>query len=964
MDLKARDNHESLSRARRTGAQPSGLPATVASGVQASTAAAAPHPLRDAFAALVDQHGTGDSIRPPLVAVLKGALDEGTRGIRQRFEAGQADATACVHETCALVDDLIRVIADFTTDTIFPCASPTVAERFDLVATGGYGRGELAPASDIDLLFLLPYKRTARVEQIVEFILYTLWDLGLKVGHAVRSIDECIRHAKEDNTIRTNLLELRSLWGDSELLAELRRRYAREVMVGNGPAFVVAKLAERDERHRRMGDSRYLLEPNIKEGKGGLRDLQTLFWIGKFLYQVDTVDELVAKGVFLKEEAAGFLKAQRFLWSVRCHLHYFTGRAEDRLTLDLQAEIGRRMGYTDHAGAVSVERFMKHYFLVAKDVGDLTRVFCAALEAESKRPPRFNFLPFTLGRRKEMEGFLLDGERLSVRIDHQFKDQPIDIMRLFHVSYLHGIDIHPRALRALTRSVGVVRRLRNDPEANRLFLEILTGRDNPEATLRRMSEAGVLARFIPDFGRVVAQMQYDMYHSFTVDEHTLQAIGIAHALETGVLAEELPLGCAVARELVSHRALRVAVLLHDIAKGRGGDHSALGEKVAEKLCPRFGLTPEECETVAWLVRHHLVLSATAFRRDLEDEGTVRDFVEMIQSPERLRLLLVLTIADIRAVGPNRWNAWRGALLGELYHQALERMSGGLGPVRRQERVRLAQERVRAALTGWSNEEIDWFLSLGYTPYWLAFDTETQARHASLVREAERNGCPLDINTRIDRGRGVTEVTIYTGDHPGLFSQLTGAMALAGANIVDARIFTLNNGKALDVFWVQDAHAGGPLDSGEKLARLAVMTEQTLRGLVRPLQELAKRRPMLSPRTRAAKVEPRVLVDNQISSTHTVIEVNGRDRPGLLHDLTRTLTDLSLQITTAKISTYGARAIDVFYVKDVFGHKVAHATKIRLMHDRLMDVLADADQPAVKPVTKRGNDAAVKVARKS
>lgn len=893
------------------------------------------------LAALGERCGEGGEVRPPLLAIMRQALTQGRALIRSQFEAaGGNDGDDCVRQYSDLMDVLLRSLAGFGATHAFPGAGQTVGEKFDILATGGYGRAEMAPGSDIDLLFLLPYKRTGRVEQQVELMLYILWDLGLKVGHAVRSVEESMRHAKADITIRTNLLDARLLWGDGDLAAELKRRFSKEVISGQGPAFVVAKLAERDERHRRMGDSRYVLEPNIKENKGGLRDLQTLFWIAKFLYEVDGLDDLVEHHVFLPEEAARFAKARKFLHTVRCHLHTVTGRAEDRLTFDVQGEISRRMGYTDHAGTVGVERFMKHYFLIAKDVGDLTRIFCAALEAESQRPPRFNLIRFALARKKEVEGFRLDGERLNLRYDHQFRDHPIDMIRLFHVAQTQGVDIHPHALRAMTRALGGVIKLRHDPEANRLFLEILTDNPDPEATLRRMNEAGVLGRFVPDFGRVVAQMQYDMYHAFTVDEHTLFAIGILHEIDSGQVREELPLATQVMQKVGSRRALYASLFLHDIAKGRGGDHSELGAKVAERLCPRFGLTPEETETVVWLVRQHLAMSFAAFRRDLDDERTVKDFVELVQSPERLRLLLILTIADIRAVGPGRWNNWKATLLGELYQRAEEHMSGGFNAQGREHRIATVKTELRRVLAEWPETDFGKFIDLGYPGYWLTFDRETHAFHARLVREAEQSGAPLTIRTRVDRARAFTEITIYTADHPGLFAQLTGALALCGANIVDARICTMTNGKALDVFSVQDANAGGAFESGEKLARLSVLTEQVLSGVLRPLQELAKRKPSGPTRNRVFKVAPRVLFDNSASHSHTIIEVNGRDRPGLLHDLTRTLTGLHLQITSAKVSTYGHKAVDVFYVKDLFGLKVAHESKLTQIRESLLEVLSE------------------------
>jgi [protein-PII] uridylyltransferase len=899
---------------------------------------------RRAVAAALDAlaEDTAEPPRGKVVEVLRQALQQGRAAVRQRFDDG-ATGTETVRALSFLMDQLVRILYDFVGAHVYPLANPTEGERLAVVAVGGYGRGELAPYSDIDLLFLLPYKPTPHTEQVVEYMLYALWDLGLKVGQATRSVEETLRQAKGDLTIRTAVLEARYIWGDQKLFLELKRRFENEIIKGTAAEFVQAKLAERDQRHARMGDSRYVVEPNVKEGKGGLRDLQTLFWIAKYIYRVDDVEKLVAEGVLSAKEAHRFERAQNFLWTVRCHLHFLTERAEDRLTFDRQGEVGRRMRYTDHAGTRGVERFMKHYFLIAKDVGDLTRIFCAQLEAEQERRPRFSWKPWA-SRKRSIEGFAVDAGRLDVAKESAFRDAPINLIRLFHVAQEHGLDIHPRALRLATQSLKLVdARLRADPEANRLFMEILTSKKEPEIALRRMNEAGVFGRFVPDFGRVVAQMQYDMYHVYTVDEHTLFAIGILHKIETGQLKDELPLASEIIHTIDSRRALYLAVLLHDIAKGRGGDHSELGAQVAERLGPRLGLTAEETETVAWLVRFHLLMSNTAFKRDIDDPQTIDDFAARVQSPERLKLLLILTAADIRAVGPKVWNGWKATLLREIYHRTLEVMSGGLVADSRDQRIAAAQKAVRELLPDFTTEEMEAFIAKGYPSYWLSFDPQIQARHARLTREAERSGAPLTVDTRVDARRAVTEVTLYTADHAGLFSRIAGALALAGANIVDAKILTLTNGMALDTFWVQD-QSGGAFDRPDKLAKLAVLFEHVLSGKIKPHLELA--RPGAIPsRTRVFTVAPRVLIDNKASLTHTVLEVNGRDRPGLLFELTRALTGLNLQISSAKISTYGEKVVDVFYVKDLFGHKVEHEKKLKDIRERLTQVLAEGAESA-------------------
>jgi [protein-PII] uridylyltransferase len=880
--------------------------------------------------------------RSAFIAPLKVVLAAGRAEIRRRFDA-TGDGAATIHEQCFLMDQLIRALFDLVTQVIYPLPNPTSGERLAIVAVGGYGRGELAPYSDIDLLFLLPYKRTPHTEQVVEYLLYLLWDLGLKIGQSTRSVDECLRQARSDLTIRTGLLEARYLWGEQALFNELKRRFDSDIVKGSAAQFVASKLAERDARHNRVGDSRYQLEPNIKEGKGGLRDLHTLFWIAKYIYRTDDVGKLVELEVLSAEESQRFDRAQKFLWTVRCHIHYLAGRAEERLTFDLQTEIGRRMGYTDHAGSRGVERFMKRYFLVAKDVGDLTRIFCAILEADQKHKRRLSWVRWGNGRRS-LGGFVVDGERLTIPSEDFFKENPAALLRLFHIAQQHELDIHPRALRAASLSLRLInQRLRDDLEANRLFLEILTSRKDPETALRRMNEAGVLGRFIPDFGRVVAQMQYDMYHVYTVDEHTLFAIGILHKIESGLLKEELPLATQLMPTIVSRRALYLAVLLHDIAKGRGGDHSEIGEHIALKLGPRLGLSAEETETVAWLVRWHLLMSSTAFKLDIGDRQTIGNFVKRVQSPERLKLLLVLTVADIRAVGPKVWNGWKAALLRELYHSAIEVISGGLSGEGQTSRAAAAQAAARRLLPDFSEPEFATFVSRGYSYYWLSFDALTHARHARLMREAEASGAPLTVEKRVDPSRSVTEITLYTADHPGLFSRIAGALAVSGANIVDAKIMTMSNGMALDTFWVQDS-AGSAFDRPDKLAKLAVIFENVLTGDLKPHRELA--RPQAFPsRTQLFTVTPRVLLDNKASGSHTVIEVNGRDRPGLLFELTGALTGLNLQVSSAKISTYGEKVVDVFYVKNLFGHKVEHPAKLAEIQRALEAVLSKSNEPA-------------------
>jgi len=892
-------------------------------------------------------------LRPAVLDAANQALGRSRAETRDRFFEGTLDGAQLVAANAAMTDGLISALFEFITGTVYPRANPTAGERMALVAVGGYGRAELAPHSDIDLLFLLPYKQNAYTEQVIEYILYLLWDLGFKVGQAIRSVDECMRLGKSDITIRTAMLETRLVAGEVELFETLRQRFRAEIADGTGAAFVEAKLAERDERHKRTGDSRYVLEPNIKEGKGGLRDLHTLFWLAKYIYGVEEIPAMVALGVISGREARRFAKAQNFLSTVRAYLHYLTDREEDRLTFDMQERVAGLMGYTDHAGARGVERFMKHYFLYAKEVGDLTRIFCAALEDQHKRRPRLRFPTFGLGRRV-VDGFVIEKGRVRAEHEDLFRKDPVALLRLFSVAHGEQVDIHPETLRLVTRSLPLIDDdLRRDADANRLFLELLTHERNSEAMLRHMNEAGVLGRFVPDFGRVVAQMQHDMYHVYTVDEHTVRALGILHRIEAGELSDDMPVASEVIQKLDSRRALYVALMLHDIAKGRGGDHSVIGAEIALRLGPRLGLSGEETETVAWLVRQHLMMSNTAFRRDIDDPKTMTDFVEVVQSPERLRLLMCLTVADIRAVGPNVWNGWKAALLRELYYAAEDVMSGQLTARGRSERAEAAKDELRARLDDWSDEDFDGFASRPPAPYWLAFDGDTLQRHAKLINAARGDAAPLLIDLSVDRFRAITEVTIYTIDDWGLFSRIAGAMALSGANIVDAKIFTMSDGMALDSFWIQDVN-GGAYGEPRALRRL----KETLERVISTQRRLPKRlsiKATLPARTRVFRDQPRVIIDNSASATNTLIEVNGRDRPGFLYDVTTAATELNLQISSAKIATFGTRAVDVFYVKDLFGLKVTHEGRIETIRACLLEAIRedDSDTPETAAKAKAG-----------
>ncbi len=899
--------------------------------------------VSDRINALAQDHrGDPMKLRGRIVGELKSALDDGRMEVERRLEAKPTRGRETVTAFAFLIDQLLRLLYDATTHHLYPASNRSTGERITLIAVGGYGRGEMAPHSDVDIAFITPWKPTGWTEQVIESMLYSLWDLGLKVGHSSRSVDETIRMAKADLTVRTALLEARYVWGDRALYEEAGKRFDAEVMQGNARAFVTEKLEERDQRHKRMGDSRYVVEPNVKEGKGGLRDLHTLFWIGKYVNRVKSVAELVNVGLLTESELRQFQKAEDFLWAVRCHLHMITGRAEDRLTFDLQLETATRMHFTPRQGRSGVERFMRYYFLNAKIVGDLTAVFLAHLD-DQMGPKGRRYIPAIFRRPKKLDGFVLDRGRLALPSDDFFQADPVRMLEIFAVADRHDLAIHPSAMRVASRDAGLITaKVRRDPRANAAFMEVLTSTRNPETVLRWMNESTVFGRFIPDFRRVVALMQFDMYHHYTVDEHTIRAVGLLAKIERGDLAHDHPLSTEIMGRLISRRVLYVAVLLHDIAKGRGGDHSILGAEVAEHLCPRLGLTPAETETVAWLVRHHLLMSATAFKRDLADYKTILDFVDVVQSPERLRLLLCLTVVDIRAVGPGVWNSWKRQLLADLYESAEEVLRLGHKQKGRGERVMAKQEALRQALDV-SAAAFQRFSKRLPESYWIAEPEDILIHNARHILES--GDSPLSIAAQYYPQRGATLVTVYAADHPGLFYRVAGAIHLAGGNIIDARIHTTRDGVAIDNFLVQDP-LGGAFHSPEQLTRIRNAIEDSLANRHRMITKL-EARPLPRTRAEAFRIEPNVLIDNKASNRFTVIEVNARDRPALLFSLANALFQSKVTVHSAHVATYGERAVDTFYVTDLLGGKIESKARLQTLERRLLQSASGEETEALE-----------------
>ncbi len=872
--------------------------------------------------------------RTRVLEQLQAALARGRAEIDRRLRENPSQGYRAATEQAFLIDQIVRLIYDYITTYAYPAANRSASERIAILAVGGYGRGEMAPHSDVDIAFVTPHKRSSWTEQVVEAMLYLLWDLGLKVGQSSRSLDETVKMAREDLTIRTALLESRFVWGDRAVYEEASLRFWNEVVGKTAPEFVKLKMTERDERHKKMGDSRYVVEPNVKDGKGGLRDLHTLYWIGKYIHRVTSAADLVGVGLLSAEEYRRFRKAENFLWAVRCHMHAITGRAEERLTFDLQRDVAERMQFADRPGRSAVERFMQYYFLNAKTVGDVTGLFLAHLDETMAKKGR-RFLP-SFGRNpKKLNGFQLDRGRLALPEDGFFADDPVRLIEVFQLADLHGLEIHPLAMRAAQRDARLIdKNIRRDARANALFLDVLTSPRDPETVLRWMNESTVFGRFIPDFRRVVAQMQFDMYHHYTVDEHSIRAIGLLAEIERGELKEDHPLSTAIMRKIVSRRVLFVATLLHDIAKGRGGDHSMLGAEVAENLCPRLGMTAAETEAVAWLVRYHLLMSATAFKRDLADFKTILDFAQAVQSPERLRLLLVLTVVDIRAVGPGVWNSWKRQLLSDLFEATEEVLRLGHKQRGRDERIVSKKQQLEESLK--LPQAV--FAKLGKRlpdAYWIAEPDDIIERNARHLLANDASDLAIDACYYPERG--ATLVTVYAADHPGLFYRIAGAIHLAGGNIIDARIHTSTDGMAVDNFLVQDP-LGRPFKEQGQLDRLARAIENALTDRAKLMTQL-NAKPKALRRADAFRIAPTVFIDNQASNRFTVIEVNALDRPALLNNLAQALFESKVTLHSAHIATYGERAVDTFYVTDLFGGKIESKSRLKALEASLLQSAA-------------------------
>ena len=883
---------------------------------------------------------TPRDIRQAAVTVLTQAQAAGRSAITAAFDADPFHARPTTRAFSWLTDQLVKEVLHVAEHYLHPHSDGVAPERLSLIAVGGYGRGEMAPQSDVDLLFLIPRKITPWAESMIESMLYILWDLKLKVGHASRTIKDCIGLAREDFTIRTSLIENRLIAGDAALAAKLNDQLWNDLFKSTAAEFIDAKLTEREERHRKQGGQRYVVEPNVKEGKGGLRDLQSLYWIGKYVNGVKHASELVDHKVFTQDEYLTFRKAEDFLWAVRCHLHLLTKRPMDQLTFDLQVEVAERMGYVDCDGRRAVEHFMQAFFRRATQVGELTRIFLTAQENAHMKPAPMLERLFKR-RKKAKPPYAILQNRITVNDVDGFLADPLNMLRIFEEALRTGTLLHPDAMRLLANNLHLIDEdMQNSKVAGKLFVDVMLKHGNPERGLRRMNELGLMGAFIPEFAPIVAMMQFNMYHHYTVDEHTIQCVSHLAQIEREELIEELPVASSILKDGINRRVIYVALLLHDIGKGRPEDHSILGAKIARVVAPRLGLSKKECDTVEWLIRYHLLMSDVAQKRDISEPRTVRDFAKAVKSVERLNLLTVLTVCDIRGVGPNTWNNWKAVLIRNLHEATKNALENGLEDLNRSTREAEAKRNLRTALADWDPKALRTETSRHYGPYWQGLPLATHKIFADLLRDVSDDEISIDL--MLDEDRDATRTCLAMVDHPGLFSRMTGALALVGANVVDARTYTSKDGYATAVFWIQDSD-GSPYEAS-RLPRLRQMISRTLRGEI-VARDALKDRDKIKKRERAFRVPTHISFDNTGSEIYTIIEVDTRDRPGLLHDLTRTLANSNVYIASAVIATFGEQVVDTFYVKDMVGLKYHAQDKRDTLETKLRDAILQGTKRA-------------------
>ncbi|MGD8311451.1 MAG: [protein-PII] uridylyltransferase [Gammaproteobacteria bacterium] len=832
------------------------------------------------------------------IPLFRKCLQQGNASLAEHFARG-ASVPDLIRGRSWLVDQiLLRAWTGFM---------GTAQDSLALVAVGGYGRSELMPGSDIDLLLLLPDTDNHRYDSNIESLLTFLWDIGLEVGHSVRNISDCIEQSLSDITVATNLMEARLLAGSGKLFRRMRES-TRAPEIWDSRDFFTVKCREQQARYHKYDETAYRLEPNIKEGPGGLRDIQMIAWVANRHFGTASLEELVDRSFLTHDEFRTLIDGRNHLWRIRFALHTLTGRGEDRLLFDYQRTLAQTLGFHDDENRLGVEAFMKQYYRTIMELSRLNEMLLQLFHEEILHPEGPGE-PVVLNKRfHSCDGYL---EVIDRRV---FSYQPFAMLEMFLLLEQHS---ELQGVRADTiRAVREHRHLidddfRNDIRNRSLFMEIIRQPHGITRELRRMSRYGVLAAYLPEFGQIVGLMQYDLFHVYTVDEHILFVVRNLRRFTVPEFANEYPLCSHVTGTLPKIELLYLAALFHDIAKGRGGDHSELGAADAREFCIRHDLGNYDTELVAWLVRWHLLMSSTAQRKDISDPDIINSFARIVGDTIHLDYLYLLTVADIRATNPDMWNAWRDSLLKQLYYNTRRALQRGLQePLERMEHIRQVQDEAMQLLgSAPSGTDVLWE-QLG-DEYFLRHTPGQVAHHTQLLTHAHGSGRSI-VDIRPLTERGGTEIFIYTPDRDGLFSRITAVLDQLGLNVVDASIFTTGSGYILDTFQVLE-ESSRPVEEERRIREIQAALQDEINMTDRREWHVSRRTPH---HYRHFPVSTRI--DFQLDDSHgrTIMELVTADRPGLLSRVGRAFADCKIRLLNAKIATLGSRAEDVYYITDL------------------------------------------------
>ncbi|MDD2898141.1 MAG: [protein-PII] uridylyltransferase [Desulfuromonadaceae bacterium] len=854
--------------------------------------------------------------------------------IRQLHSSG-ASGSEVTHLLSDMMDELhnklfLSIIYDLG-------GGDAMLEHISLVAVGGYGRGELNPFSDIDIMFLhdgvLP---TATVEDIAQKLLYFLWDMRLDVGYSVRKTQDCVEMAAADGTVKTALMDARFLSGSRPLFTTLSKVIFSQILPKSSDSFIKEKIADMKVRLEKYGATVYLLEPNIKEGEGGLRDLQTAIWIARVKYKFTDLRELIIKGIMNDEELENYLSALDYLWRIRNELHYFNGRKNDQLTFDAQVHLAGFLGYEDRGRVLAVEDFMRDYYRQGNKVEHFTSSIISRCIWRDEGALRI--LGYFIRRPVGDGCFVLKGE-LIVPDESVVEGNPGVMMKMFELAQKHGVTFNVRVKGIIRRHLALINdKFRRNREVNQSFLNILRSSKGVANTLRLMHHLEFLNHYIPELEHIYCKVQHDLYHIYTVDIHTLFAVEQAEKMLSGEFKTIMPLPCSIAAEIGKPELLILSVLFHDIGKGSGGGHAEKGAAMIPTIARRMGLSKEDSERLEFLVRHHLLFAHIAQRRDLNDEKMIVQFARQIETSENLKMLFLLTVADVRAVGTDVWTAWKASLFQELFEKAFGVLDrGGFQQEASSERVTSMIKKVTAMLENdFPTVEIRHELKAMPVRLLLSNPPQLIAEQVRLLLGLEQSDILLRLTHQHETG--YSEYTICAHDMPGLFSRITGVMAANGINILGAQINTSKNGKVLDILQVNSPQ-GNLITDPSRWDKIEQDMRQTLHGEVLVSTLVAKRkRPTLLTTRPAPRFPTKVDIDNEVSDDYTVIDILTHDKVGLLYLITSTLAEMGLYIGVSKISTKVDQVADVFYVRDIFGQKIFASEKLSEICSKLMTAI--------------------------